>query len=490
MVQRRVDFRVTQKSLQFPLNIMPELPAGIQQWINGLTRDEKVQYLDRFERCPFLVYIPHPVQRKFHKSKARIRAFFGGNRSGKTRAIIQEVLWYGTCIFPPWHNRAGMKPPVEIWVVSLDFPSSRDVVQPMVRQLLGSGYLKSWNVTDKIIELTNGSTIGFKSVDSGWEKFQGTAKHLIAFDEEPEWNVWQECRMRVISTKGDIILAMTPLHGMSWVFDELYEPWLEGRDPDIECFVANIKDNPYIDKTEIERIEKTFYDEEKTARLEGKFVEFAGLVYKEFEKNIHLVKRFTIPAHWIKIRGLDPGLNNPTACVWLAISPDDELFVFDEYYEMDKTIKEFATEIKAKTGLDKIVYTVIDPSSCSRNPAHPELKSVKEEYAKYGIWTKPGNNDVSYGINAVKELLHVNPKTGRPRLFFFDDLEAIKKEIIRYRWDTFRHHSEEKNLKERPKKVMDHALDALRYVIASNPRYISEQESVAISKMSFKPTRS
>jgi len=463
-----------------------ELTKQIHDWLDNLPEDSKREYLDRLERNPFLLYIPHSVQRKFHQSDARIRAFFGGNRSGKTRALLQEVLWYATGL----HPYKTIKVPVDIWVVSLDFPSSRDVVQPMIRKLLGSGYLKSWRETDRIVELTNGSTIGFKSVDSGWEKFQGTAKHVIAFDEEPKWNVYQECIMRIVSTKGDIIIAMTPLHGMTWVYDEVYEPWLDGSNEDIECFVAKTKDNPYIDSQEVGRIEKSFYDEEKTARLEGRFVEFAGLVYKEFDKNIHLVKRFTIPHHWVKIRGLDPGLNNPTACIWWAISPEDEHFIYDEYYEMDKTIKDFALDIKAKTGLQNISYTVIDPSSANRNPAHPELKSVKEEYAKNGIWTQPGNKDVLYGINAVKQLLHLNPKTGRAKLFIFDDLEFIKKEIVRYRWDTFRHHSEEQNLKEKPKKVLDHAMDAMRYTAASDPRYVSMTESEVISKMSFKPTRS
>lgn len=463
-----------------------QITSEISKWLETLDTNKKQEFLDRLEKNPWILYIPHPHQKAFHKSNARIRAFFGGNRSGKTRALVQEVLWYATGL----HPYKQIKVPTDVWVVSLDFPSSRDVVQPMIRTILGSGYLKSWHETDKIITLTNGSTISFKSVDSGWEKFQGTAKHLIAFDEEPEWNVWQECRMRVMSTKGDIIMAMTPLHGMTWVYDELYEPWTENRNPDIECFIAKTLDNPYIDREEIRKIETSFYDEEKTARLEGRFVEFAGLVYKEFDRRLHLVKRFTIPKYWVKIRGLDPGLNNPTACVWWAVSPDDEHFIYDEYYEMDKTIRDFASEIKSKTGQANIAYTVIDPAACARNPAHPQLKSVREEYAKNGIWTQPGNNDVSYGINSVKELLHVNPRTGRPRLFIFDDLESIKKEITRYRWDTFRHHEEDKNLKEKPRKVMDHLMDALRYIAASSPRYVSESEIEMVSKMSFKPTRS
>ena len=467
---------------------MVKLSEKAKARIAALPEARRKEILEQLQASPFLTYQPHPKQKGFHASMARVRAFFGGNRSGKTRALVQEVIWWATGYHP---YRKIPAPPVEIWVVSLDFPSSRDVTQPMIQKVLGSGYWKTWNKTDRILEFNNGSTVSFKSVDSGWEKFQGTAKHLIAFDEEPEEKVWNECRMRVISTKGDIIVAMTPLHGMSFMYDKVYEPWILGSIPksENECFVASIKDNPYIDLGEIKRVEDGFYDEEREARMEGRFVEFAGLIYKEFDPQVHLVKRFTIPHNWIKIRGLDPGLNNPTAVVWLAIGPDDECFIYDEYYQTDRTIKEFATEIKAQSGGAKISYTIIDPAACSRNPAHPELKSVREEYARHGIWTQPGNNDVSFGINSVKELLRTNPKSGRPKLFIFDDLRNIKKEMVRYRWDTHLHHAETKNPKEKPKKVQDHLMDALRYVIASNPQFVAHSDLMNIVKQTFKPTR-
>jgi hypothetical protein len=140
-----------------------QITNEIQKWLDTLSDDQKKQYLDRLERNPFLLYIPHPTQKAFHKSNARIRAFFGGNRSGKTRAVVQELLWYATGLHP--YRKVAI--PNDIWVVSLDFPSSRDVVQPMIRQLLGSGYLKSWHETDRIITLTNGSTISFSGLGMG-----------------------------------------------------------------------------------------------------------------------------------------------------------------------------------------------------------------------------------------------------------------------------------------------------------------------------------
>ena len=42
------------------------------------------------------------------------------------------------------------------------------------------------------------SKIGFKSCDQGREKFQGTSLDYGWFDEEPPYDIYTECRMRVV----------------------------------------------------------------------------------------------------------------------------------------------------------------------------------------------------------------------------------------------------------------------------------------------------
>lgn len=434
----------------------------------------KKQVLHMLEIKPFIAYTPHDIQRKFHQSDKKIRWFLGGNRSGKTRAGGQEAIWWATGT----HPFKEIKTPVDVWIVSLDYPTSRDTVQPLIRQLIGSRYLKRWYESDRIVELTNGSTIGFKSVDSGWEKFQGTAKNLIWFDEEPKYDVYQECLMRLIDRRGVIIGTMTPLHGMSWVYDEIYEPWELATRDDIECFVVSSYDNPYISSDELDIIKKNNFGEILEARLYGKFIEFAGLIYKEFDRNVHLIKRFPIPKHWTKLRGLDPGVNNPTACTWWAVSPDNDHYVYDEYYETDKTAEENSINIKAKTGLDEISATYVDPSACNRNPAHPELKSLRDEYSRFGLYTVPANNDVLFGINKVRSFLDHTTKS--PKLHIFNDCMHTIREMVRYRWASHRFHKDEKNAPDKPQKVSDHLMDAMRYVAASDPIYFGDYAEVDI----------
>ncbi len=422
----------------------------------------------------------------FHRSLKRSRWIFGGERSGKTTPAAVDIISWMIGEYPDYLSEMGLtppfRPPIEVWAVSLDFNSSREIVQPKIREWLPKRYIRKWTATpgNYALELTNGSTCQFKSCESGWEKFQGVAKHLIWFDEEPDWAVYRQCLARLIDYKGYIIGSMTPTHGMTYIFDEVYEPWMDKSDPDIDVITLDTYDNPYLDKFEIERIEKKYDGDEKEARMHGKFVEFAGLIYKGFDRGIHVIpgKNFPIPKTWTRIMCIDPGINNPTACLWIAISPDDVWYVYDEYYETDKTVEENAKAIKAITGGQKILATLIDPAADARTP--DQLQSVRQQYMKYGIFTRPANNDVSTGINAVKQLLRINEKTGKPRLFFLDHCVATIKEIARYRWGQFKVNSEGKNLKEKPQKVLDHAMDALRYLAVEEFKY---QRDIDISKL-------
>lgn len=436
--------------------------------ISKLPEDKKKAYLRRLELCPFLSYKPHAIQQIFHKSDKRFRLFLGSNRSGKTYSGAMEAAWLATGT----HPFREISVPNQGWVVSSDFPTSRDVTQPILKSLLG-GYIKQWREADKIIELVNGSIIGFKSVDSGWDKFQGTKKHWIWFDEEPKHDVFMECRMRVADLKGFMWITETPTKGMTWVYDDIYLPW-EKEEGEWDVICARITDNPHIPLDEIEALGKQYTGEEKEMRLEGKFVMFAGMVYKEFNHNTHVVKPFDIPPHWTRIRAIDPGINNPTACLWMAIDPDNNYYFYDEYYESERTVSENATMIKAMSGNQDISYTLIDPVyGQKRNEI--EMTSIRDEYARNGIPTLPGVKDVSSGISAVKRKLQVNERTGKPEAYFFDTLKHTLSEMVRYRWDEFRINTSEKNKKEAPKKLNDHLMDCIRWLCAAKPYYVDPQ---------------
>ncbi len=200
------------------------------------------------------------------------------------------------------------------WVVSLDFPSSRDILQP---KYFDNGFVQAgsthppfipdreiekdgWRVSDQVLRLKNGSIIGFKSAESGRKKFQGTGLDWCHFDEEPPREVYQECvirvgggrRLRIFGT-CTLLPPEGQLGGVTWVYTDLAKPWLDGKRSDIGIFQAAIYDNPYILPEEIARLEAKYPEGsvERRIRLEGELL--PGLsgarAYGAFSYALHVV---------------------------------------------------------------------------------------------------------------------------------------------------------------------------------------------------------
>jgi phage terminase large subunit-like protein len=405
-------------------------------------------------------------QEEFHKSRAKIRVVTGGNRSGKSEVGVVEDIYWATGLNP----YRIIKPPTFGWIVSLDFPTSRDVAEDKVKRWLPPGLIKHWDNQERVIYLTNGSTIGFRSCDQDINKFGGKALHWVHFDEEPSgergYQIYKECLMRTADYRGSMWLTMTPVNGISWSYEELIEAsWI---DKDIFVVEIDSRENPHVPLSELEKIGAKLTQDEYDMRIKGKYIEFSGLVYKEFDRNKHIIPSFAIPADAKRFRTIDHGLNAPTACLWYFVNDKNEYYVYDEYYETDKTIAENCAAIKQITAGDRIEWTTIDPATDQRDAS--DKVTYREKYRQAGVPTKAPRSDKNLGIDAVKQLLKDSVSTGRPRLFIFSHCVNLIKEFTRYRYRKYNGTDIGHKLDE-VVKSNDHALDALRYGIMSKSRY-------------------
>ena len=175
----------------------------------------------------------HLKQLAFHKCPKKNRWVFGGNRSGKTECGAVETVYMARGIHPYRENRKNTFG----WVVSLSTQVQRDVAQAKILHYLDPRYIADitmisgkresplYGVIDQIM-VRNAfggiSVIGFKSCDQGREKFQGSSLDYVWFDEEPPKDVYDECLMRVLDKNGDIFGTMTPLKGLTFVYEDIY----------------------------------------------------------------------------------------------------------------------------------------------------------------------------------------------------------------------------------------------------------------------------
>lgn len=496
-------------------------------------------------------YKPHPKQYLFHSDLHKKKVYIGGNRSGKTTAGVCEAIWRATCTHPyrPDLNAIG---PTNGRVVGVDFRQGVDkILIPQYKQwvypsaLRGGSWERAFDRESRTLNFANGSTIEFMSYDQDLDKFAGTSRHWVHFDEEMPQTIYIENMARLIDTDGDFWVTMTPVEGMTWIYDELFEPNVGKEDPDVLIIEINTLENPYLNENAVKSFVGSVDDDDVATRIGGAFVQQGGKVYKNFDPTIggpHVLshkygadtdfKKLFPEREWLWLICLDHGLNNPTAVLWLAVNREGFVVIFDEHYKAEWTIDQHANLINERIkrhGRRPDIW-IADPSIVNRNAI--TNTSVLEEYQKYGITWGMGNNDVRSGIIRVKRYWNaaklINrryehelftfefqvkkkdekgndvPLPNGVRMFskmrIFPHCEHLIKELKKYRWKTYANKKlqYENNAYDEPHKKDDHACDALRYGIMSQPDLSADNENLveavmdnmsqmdeAMSKLSF-----
>ncbi|MDE2102259.1 MAG: terminase family protein [Patescibacteria group bacterium] len=437
-----------------------------------------------FRENPLLGYRPHGKQVVFHGGPwPAARLFLGGNRSGKTTATMVDTTIQAVDRDVVPEHLVGFKrwePPCFCRVVTPDLTATLDgVVLQKFRewcprsQFHGNSFDRAFDKVQRVLRFKNGSWVQFMSNDQDLDKFGGAALHRVVYDEEPRQDIRRECLMRLIDYGGEELYGMTPLHGMSWVYDEFFEPWERGQltAEDARIVVVDMDDNPHLDRATMARVLSGLSDEERQARKSGRFVSFAGLIYGSFSTSTHVVPEFEQLPEGVEVfRGIDPGYRHMCAVIYAFLDAEDRLVVFDEIALQGATVKEICQEIKLRDSRWKVSprWTVIDPAS--RNKNNQTGRSDQQEFSDNGVPTIPGQNAVTAGINRVKERLDYRTTDGvlLPRLLVAANCTELRAEFKRYRWQKESTRVENES-KEAPVKRDDHLLDALRYIVMQRP---------------------
>lgn len=437
-------------------------------------------------------YRPHEKQEMFHISPARGKQFIGGNRSGKTVGGGVETVnrLRGEDPFKPV-KRPG---PVTGRAVGVDFDHGvSKIMMPEVARwlppslLINGSWEDSYDKQLKTLTLTNKSTLEFMSYEQDLEKFAGTSRDFVWFDEEPPEDIFNECLMRLIDVAGDWWMTMTPVEGMTWTYDTIYVA--ARTNPNLFVVEVETDENPFINSGEIDILQVGLDEAEKQARRKGQYVQREGLIYP-FINEAHFVETIMPPLHWLHFAMMDHGVSNPTCFLWGAVNPDGLMVIYDEHYRGRMIVAEHAVEVHRKNLEHGRVpdYYVGDPNIKATEAIAGT--SIQLEYIEHGIPILLGNNEVKAGISLVSaRLIGVG---GRPQLFICkDSCPNLTFEIQRYRWASWANRAQDrnKNAKEEPHKKNDHACDALRYGVASRPQ-MGYDTGTEIPEYSDMPTSS
>lgn len=423
-------------------------------------------------------YIPSPKQRLFHADPNPDRLYIGGNRSGKSLGSTIEAIWWLTHTHP---FRETPEEPIRGRVVAVDFLNGVDkIILPLYKQWLPKSYLingsweQSYSKERHVLTLANGSFVEFMSQDQDLDKFAGSSRHFIHFDEECPQTIFRECLARLVDTDGVWWMSQTPVEGMEWIFDEIYMPAKEGKKR-IGIVEAEIHDNPSLSREAIEKFLDMLPEEERIIRSKGQYVHLGGAVFGDFSPLTHCIPRGAFeptPDHRI-IRTMDSGFTNPTVWLWLAVAPDGTITVFREHYQAKLTVAEHAVIV------NRITKEIEDQYGCevwltTGDPAIKQTKehtgtSILQEYQKAGIYISVDSipTDRRIGLQKIQQYFKINPKTKKPFLMFTDDCPHLIAEIPKLKWKKWaspkvaEQHNKQEDIRDRD----NHCYDALKYAM-------------------------
>lgn len=419
-----------------------------------------------------LQYEPHNKQVMFHASNKNGRQYIGGNRSGKTTGGINEDIWWATGRHPYLKLPDA---PIYGRIVTVDFKNGASkIIVPQLRQwlapsdLINGSWEDSYNAQKAVLTLANGSEIEIMSHEQELDKFAGVPRHFIHFDEEPPKDIFKECKARLVDFNGRWWMTMTPVDGMTWTYEEIWEK----RDTDlIDIIKVNIRENPHIGEEAIKALLDGFDEQEREIRGDGDYVAISGLVFKMFDPEIHQIPSGIPPASWTHYLSLDAGYSNPTAVYWHAVEPGTgRVVTYKEHYRAEWTSQQHAEHIVSINKELAESYGIVpflqiaDPAIKQRQQTTGH--SIQIEYSKNGVHLALGKQrDINAGLDKMTNYLRLH------KWFITQDCPNLVKEMRKYKRAQYATSKlrEKNNKKEEPQKKDDHGIDSSRYFFSYMP---------------------
>ena len=307
------------------------------------------------------------------------------------------------------------------------------------------------NAKDKVIELTNGSTIRMGSINQV-DSCVGRSYDLIIFDEaaladgKEAFNV--ALRPTLDKDNSKALFISTPRGKSNW-FAEFFNRGFTDEFPEWASIRATYKDNPRMSESDVSEARKSMSEAEFKQEYEADFNTYEGQIWNfNHETCIENLEEFDVSKMDI-FAGLDVGYRDPTAfCVLAYDWADQKYYILDEYLDAEKTTEQHAIEISRLMEKWDIDYIFIDSAA----------QQTRFDFAQnYDITTTNAKKSVLDGI------AHVAAIVDNDNLIIDQKCLHSLSALDQYQWDP------NPNLaREKPKHNMaSHMSDALRYAIYS-----------------------
>lgn len=475
-------------------------------------------------------YRPSEKQHEFHSSPAKERGLFAGNRFGKSEASAAEtVAWfvgertwykhvfpiYGIRIAPDgsrvrtfitMHEGHENHPLVRQGIPShstkqLIITTDWKKVSEVWTGLAGDNPGKLWKYIPKRIKVdtksdagiinqvvgSNGSVIRFTTEQAylkNKQSAESTDYDRVAIDEPIVQDFFNAVARGLVDRDGQADFTLTSLRER-WIYDRFHpEPDEHGivNLPAYRFSVrATMRDNPFLSDQAMARYLENLTDEEKSCRVEGLPLELSGLVYKEFHREVHVLKELPAgwlswtcpPLSWTIYVAIDVHDQTPQAVLFVAVPPKGVPVIYDEIWKAcvaDDLCEEINLRLAART----VGFIKADPKAWEEDPVF--RVSMAQRFHANGIMAEKASKAKSFGILNMRSILKrriIDPASGaeRPAVYF---TPAVRRTL----WEISRYHYTDDN---KPVDADDHFMENMYRI------FINEAQLVNISPSSNRP---
>ncbi len=328
----------------------------------------------------------------------------------------------------------------------------RNVVTPLIPTLTELGFKCDLRISRNVLTISKDGVTNTYYLFGGRDEssaslIQGMTLGGVMLDEValmPRSFV-EQALARCSLENAKYFFNCNPEHPYHWFYME----WIKkAKEKNVLYIHFTMDDNPSLSQSVKQRYKSLYSGAFYERFIEGKWVTAQGLVYPMFSTERHIkmckgkISKYYLSCDYGTVNPFSLGLWGESEGKWYRV---DEYYYSGRDNGIQQTDEEYYAELEKLAGDKKIEALIIDPSAASFIQTvlrHGKYKVIKAD------------NDVLSGINRVcqalkDEEIYISPSCS----------DAIREFSI-YRWD-------DSIRKDAVKKENDHAMDDIRYFVAT-----------------------
>jgi PBSX family phage terminase large subunit len=230
---------------------------------------------------------------------------------------------------------------------------------------------------------------------------------------------------------------------------------------DLHRFSFNLDDNPHLPAGYVANLKIEYQGLFYRRYILGDWCLAEGVVYDMWDEARHVVDIVPTVRRWLAV-GVDYGTVNPFSALLIGQGDDDRLYVASEYRHDSKVARRQLTDAQYSTGVQDWLANY---KHAGGQGVQPEWLFIDPSAASFmtQLWAD-GVPGVARALNDVKDgIRSVSVALGSGLVSVHRSCAGLLSELPSYAWDD----KAAKKGEDKPLKINDHSVDALRYGLHS-----------------------